>query len=155
MAGCLFWLEGRSGLSGRHCYQGDEYRKRNRSVLCDKYDKKICDIVCVPNWTWRFHDFINGVDQVLGAVFNKFLNYRVVICGDFNVYLLVESRERYEFLDLLKSYNIEQTVFQPTQISRDSETLLGNILVNFENCDGNTVVLPGLSDHAAQLITLS
>lgn len=103
----------------------------------------------------KFDRFLERLEKVLEYFFKK----KCVICGDFNVDLLVEDKQRTEYLTLLKCYNFRPLVTDITFTRNDMFSCLDNILTNI---DEYSIVNPckvdhnGLSDgHGALLCSLS
>lgn len=78
----------------------------------------------------------------------------IIICGDFNIDILEESRNKQNFLSLLRSFSITPTISTPTRVTPLSRSCIDNVLTNIELVDGmrtlNTIV--DFSDHNVQLL---
>ncbi|MBS0018900.1 MAG: endonuclease/exonuclease/phosphatase family protein [Candidatus Sulcia muelleri] len=81
----------------------------------------------------------------------------LIVCGDFNVDFLRDSRERKLFLDVVNSANGNLNITCPTRIDgRGSRTCIDNIITFFKEFQSQSHVFEtGLSDHLAQLTVLS
>lgn len=97
--------------------------------------------------------FFDILEDTLEYVTARKNTYDVVLTGDFNINFLdttnIISRR---LLDLLQSYNLHQTIFEPTRITNNSSTCRDNIfttLVYYESC----VIHSALSDHLAQSLS--
>lgn len=98
--------------------------------------------------------FMTTFEEVLDAVHCNFANYDVVVCGDFNINLLNDDCSKAEFLDLLTSFNYEQTIFKPTRITETTKSLIDNIFINTTKFRNNKNLISALTDHMGQHITV-
>lgn len=94
--------------------------------------------------------FFELLDDILYC--SNTTRHRVLICGDLNIDLLKVDCTNTKLLDLIMSYGMKQTIFEPTRITAHSETLIDNIFVNFDYNYSRNIHL-GISDHEAQLIS--
>lgn len=105
----------------------------------------------------NFVIFLNNLERLLHFLCKYYST--IVICGDFNVNLKVSPsdknyssihKKKIALLDLLSSFNMVQTIFDYTRITRKSKTLIDNIFINLkETCIGSNSEV-GISDHLAQ-----
>lgn len=110
-------------------------------------------IVCIYRTNLGdFNVFIEKLEKILETILVKFKKYKLILCGDFNLNLLEKNNQTTIFLDLLRAYDISQTIFEPTRVTKLTSTLLDNIFVNFNDYEESTVVISALSDHHAQII---
>lgn len=73
----------------------------------------------------------------------------VILCGDFNVRFNTSHPANILLIDLLKTYGLEQTIFENTRLSN----CIDNIFVNFSTEDCNSYnTEPYLSDHLGQVL---
>ena len=94
--------------------------------------------------------FMTQLEHLLVKVFRE--NKHIFVLGDFNIEMLVENEKSRMLLSLLNSFNLTQTVFENTRITKDSATCLDNIFTNKDY--KNAVVCEHfISDHSAQKIT--
>lgn len=100
----------------------------------------------------NFSIFLNVIEDALNEINRKFVNFKIVICGDFNVNFMVESNDKKSFLELLEGFNLHQTIFDPTRVTKTTQTLIDNIFINSREFESSSVEISGLSDHFAQLI---
>lgn len=79
----------------------------------------------------------------------------IILCGDVNVNMLPGSddRDAKVFLSMLLEYNLRQTIFVPTRVTRTSATCIDGIFTGFRGHDVSVVDSP-LSDHTYQTMTL-
>lgn len=111
-------------------------------------------IVCVyrpSSHSANMQTFFTLILKLFDKLKHNICNKRVVLCGDFNVDLLVKNQNSIAFLNILNSYGFKQTVFKPTRVSESSKTLIDNIFTNAEYIDVD-VVKNVISDHYAQEI---
>lgn len=86
-------------------------------------------------------------------VCNSKLN--VVIGGDFNIDLLVNSKKKKLWIDLLVSCGLKPTIYTPTRITSESQTCIDNFLIRHDNDFFEVKNLNlSLSDHLTQFIYL-
>ncbi|KAK9877311.1 hypothetical protein WA026_017703 [Henosepilachna vigintioctopunctata] len=98
--------------------------------------------------------FFEQLDEILKRIDKEFTKYHIVICGDFNINLLGESQASYDLTDMMGSYNFEQTIKEPSRITKISKTLIDNIFVRNCNYWNNKNLNLLLSDHRAQIISV-
>lgn len=112
--------------------------------------KIICLIVYRPpkgNIELFFEKLSKILDQV---ILEKAIIY---VAGDINIEMLTKCKEGQILESLLMSYNLKQTVFQNTRITRESSSCVDNIFTNFEGNLFTNVVEYHISDHMGQTIT--
>lgn len=76
---------------------------------------------------------------------------KIILCGDFNINILKQTRISSEFTELLISYNLKLQVKEITRFA--SKTCIDNIAHNLKSCKVTTKEL-ALSDHNAQIIKI-
>lgn len=80
---------------------------------------------------------------------------KIILCGDFNINLLdTRNKNVNHFLNILKSFNLNPTIKEPTRVTRETATLIDNIFTNIHSHTA-TIVNLTLSDHYAQQMTFS
>ena len=99
--------------------------------------------------------FFNLLSDALSFCQKKIKNYRTVLTGDFNINLLEQSLLSKSFQDVLLSFNFNQTIFEPTRITKSSATLLDNLFINFINAYQGEILTTALSDHEAQILRVA
>jgi arginine deiminase len=99
--------------------------------------------------------FLNSLDSILNRLYNNALN--IIICGDFNINYLENSKNKLLLDSLLASYNLHNAVDFPTRITHNSLSAIDNIFLNKHiNTDFSIQPCPnGLSDHDAQILILN
>lgn len=98
--------------------------------------------------------FFESLTVLLDECSRKYKHFKMIICGDFNICLLEKNYQNSKFLDIMLSYNFQQTIFSPTRTTKSTETLIDNIFTNFE-CQAGTNIITALSDHHAQIVKIS
>jgi exonuclease III len=78
-------------------------------------------------------------------------NKKVVICGDFNIDILKNTKISLDFQNLIFNYNLKIEINQATRI--ESGTCIDNIIHNNRGCT-SFVINIGLSDHFAQILKI-
>lgn len=96
--------------------------------------------------------FYEQLTQILEKCLKSFKNYKIILNGDFNIDLFKNTTHKKMFLDLLHTYNISQTVFEATRVTKSTKSLVDNIFINFENMDKGEVLFTALSDHHGQML---
>lgn len=95
----------------------------------------------------RFESILRKVAKI-----NKFL----VVCGDFNIDLNIQDSRSSRFLNLLRQFNLQRTIFNPTRRGKTSNTCIDNIFTNIHsNLWGTETIETAISDHLAQQIVIN
>ena len=102
----------------------------------------------------NFTTFLLHLQSILTQIYSNTTN--LIICGDFNVDYLHDSRNKNLLNSLLASFNLHSAVNFPTRISNSSSTIIDNIFIDkMKNKYHTTIPISnGLSDHDGQLIQL-
>jgi hypothetical protein len=103
----------------------------------------------VTDWIENFQILIQEIIQDSS---NSFL-----LGGDFNIDLLSENNAHKKlFLDLLLSFNLNQSINQPTRCTTNTETLLDLFISNNTNsiCQSGILPHPPIADHETIYIIL-
>lgn len=100
-----------------------------------------------------FNLFLEMLAVILDRVCR--LDRMVILCGDINVDMLPNSSDKDAkvFLSMLLEYNLRQTIFVPTRITRSSASCIDGIFTGCRERDVSVVDSP-LSDHTYQTMTL-
>ena len=104
--------------------------------------------------TENFSYFLNQLKFILNKIYKT--STELILCGDLNINYLNDNSRKHLLDSLLASFSLFSTVKFPTRISNNSCILIDNIYINTYRHDFS--VHPrtnGLSDHDAQIITLS
>ena len=100
----------------------------------------------------NFTNFLNR----LGLILQKFYSskYSIAICGDVNVYCLIDINIKSQLDAVWHSYNVACTVKFPTKIGLNSHTAIGSVFIVIH---ASTIakydlypLINGLSDHDTQ-----
>jgi exonuclease III len=92
--------------------------------------------------------FMEKLNQLLNKLTNS-KNKKIIICGDFNIDVLKDSRLSHDFENTLLSHNLRLEIRQVTRTQ--SGSCLDNIAHNIYNRSSKVLIL-NLSDHLAQLL---
>lgn len=92
-----------------------------------------------------------ALEPLLQKLFNE--NVRITLIGDFNIDFSDDSSKKWQILGMLKTYNIQQTIYQPTRITATTATCIDNIFTNMEESYETRVIQTHISDHTAQQIS--
>lgn len=113
-------------------------------------DHQLC-IVCVyrppQNYRVAFNTFFDRLDTMLSKYILK--TKKIIICGDFNLDILKQTKYSDEFTNIILSHNLKIEFKQPTRLA--SKSCLDNMIHNISGSTGKITEL-ALSDHSAQLL---
>ena len=119
-------------------------------IFLKRYSLVIVEIYRSP--LGNFDLFLEKLDEMCSFLF-KFKE--IVICGDFNINFIDNSRRKLDFFALLDSYNIKLTTLSPTRITSTTKTCIDNILTTNNNSNYEINVIPvDFSDHDAILMSI-
>lgn len=91
-----------------------------------------------------FNQFVDVMDSTLASICSA--NDFNVVCGDFNVDLLVESQSQRDLINLFASFNLCNVVSQPTRLSATRSSLIDVMFTDLE-CHDIAVTTTHISDH--------
>jgi exonuclease III len=95
--------------------------------------------------------FIHKLDTLLNYLTSKYRRKRVIVCGDWNINVLVQNKYSTGLLSVLHSYNFDAHITSPTRIN----SCLDQIASNMKTVECEVLYL-SLSDHeTAQMLTLN
>lgn len=101
-----------------------------------------------------FSLFIDSLAELLTEL--SILGLDIMLCGDFNINLHVNSKNKTEFLATTAAFNLKPLIRTSTRITKHSATLIDNIFINITGMNIVSKVLEmGLSDHSQQLIIVN
>lgn len=102
-----------------------------------------------PNGEWD--NFYNYFSRLLESLTERFIH--VIVVGDFNVNLAIQSKMSEDFRDIIHMNNLVIKVEDYTRITSNSQTIIDNIITNVDSCQ---VRLGGseLSDHGYQVLEI-
>lgn len=124
--------------------------ERTIELSCVELDKHI--IICVyrpPSSDYAAFESV--MEDVLKLVF-KSKKY-ILVCGDFNVDLLVDSSMSIKIINLFNSFNLSNLFLEPTRITLTTATCLDNIFCNCVVAE-KAVINCLQSDHSGQIAML-
>lgn len=124
--------------------------ERHCEIACAELERHI--ILCIYSPPSAcFETFIVTLEEALCKASSK--NKSLIICGDFNIDLLVNTPQKQRFILLCKSFNMRELFNEPTRITHTSAKCLDNI---FLNCDySDEALIDSLrSDHRGQRVVL-
>lgn len=96
----------------------------------------------------KTNKFLYEFDKLQSDITNMYINYKIFICGDFNIDLSKRSRQNNEFVNIINAKNLTCINTSPTRIDIDSESLLDNIPTNLQDFEAINIIT-GMSDHYA------
>nr|CAI5843679.1 unnamed protein product [Callosobruchus analis] len=109
-----------------------------------------------------FDIFLEVFERLGREVSARFINYKTIWAGDFNINLapsVSNDSNKNKFLDLLHSLNYEQTIFDATRpsncINNVKISCIDHFFPNFNNYLNNKVIQTVVSDHYSQSITIT
>lgn len=114
-----------------------------------------CILICVyRSPAGDTNDFLSDLDELLRGV--CVARGHAVVCGDFNINFLHNSKLTDTLLQLMLSYGLKPHVVEPTRVSAVSSTLIDNIFSNIDvelmEC---SVLKTCMSDHYGQLLAIN
>jgi len=125
------------------------------SINLDQYNReKDLEICTYRSPTGNFSYFLDQLEYILNKICKT--SNELILCGDLNINYLNDNSSKHLLDSFLASFSLLSTVQFPTRIFNNSCTLIDNIYIN--TCNHDFTVHPlinGLSDHDAQIITLS
>lgn len=126
------------------------------AVEVETKNNKLYIIVCVYRApSGNFPIFLVQLEKILSAIFKH--TAEIIICGDFNVDYLSNSPNKFQLDMLMKAFNLQSVIKFPTRIQGNSQTLIDNIFIDSSKNIQFSVnpIINGLSDHDAQILSLS
>lgn len=63
---------------------------------------------------------------------------KLILCGDFNINILLSNQSTSDFINVLRVFNLELTIFEPTRYSKTSIACSDNIAISKVNIPGNS-----------------
>lgn len=93
---------------------------------------------------------MNSCLDTLNRILSRicFKNKKVIVCGDFNIDILKDTKFSKDFIELLASFNLKLEFEQATRFT--SKTCIDNIAHNIKGGKG-TIKELSISDHCAQI----
>ncbi|KAJ3651398.1 hypothetical protein Zmor_013598 [Zophobas morio] len=130
--------------------------KMNFECAAIKFKSSIYKVIiaCIyrSSSTGDFNIFVEKFELLLNKLSKYSNSHNVVICEDFNVNFLEETRDRTYICDILGSYYFKPIIDQPTR----GPNCLDNICISCDTDQYDAKVIPvGWSDHAATVLSLN
>lgn len=126
-----------------------KYEAEYAAVECSVNNNKFTIISVYRPPSGDINIFLSSIESILTSL--RGINNKIIIAGDFNIHMLEQNSQKTDFLSLLQSFNLKQTIFENTRITHNSASCLDNIFVNFDYVN-TKVIEPFISDHNAQKI---
>ncbi|KAH9640311.1 hypothetical protein HF086_001663 [Spodoptera exigua] len=117
-------------------------------VRLKKYNINLLCVYRTPNSDLNI--FLRKIQILLNKLHDK-EHYKNIICGDFNIDILNNTKHKNEFINILYNYNFKPYITQPTR----QNTCIDNIISDIKHSKGEVHEL-GLSDHnTGQTLTIN
>ena len=121
--------------------------------LIELSEYKLCVVCIYRSPDGQFDKFLEKLELVVQKILMK--GKILILCGDWNIDFLHESRNQKDLTDFLLRYNLVNTVQSPTRITKSTSTLIDVIVINGKHYkEPATVVELGISDHQAQVLAV-
>jgi hypothetical protein len=96
----------------------------------------------------NFQLFLSKLGSMLDVLIGSCESSRIILTGDFNCDMLSNTRNREDFVNLLRSFNLFNNVSSPTRCTNHTRTLLDDIISNIDpNLITTKVISSDISDH--------
>lgn len=142
----------------------EEYNIEGHFEMCSVISKNRKTVIfsiyrsCLGDYKLFYQIF----EILVRKVFERFKNYIVVYAGDFNINFLTQNnclngediKNRNMMLDLLRTYNFQQTIHDITRPNKHKKSCIDNVFINSKAFFNNAVIKTGISDHHAQTISI-
>lgn len=130
-----------------------EVNQMSIEIDCEMAAIEITDLKLVIVAVYRspigdINKFFETIEKMLSSLNHS--KKQTIIIGDFNVNLLVQSRNQECLVNLFRMYGLDQTIFEPTR----NKNCLDNVFTSLKKDFTSTVVNNHVSDHLGQLFTL-
>jgi exonuclease III len=101
-----------------------------------------------------FSIFIRNLESVIQKV--KVRKKQLILCGDWNINFMQESKRLCDVQELLSLHNLVNTVRSPTRVTNNTESLIDVVITDKESVsDIATVIDLEYSNHKAQVLQLT
>lgn len=117
-----------------------------------EYNLKEATFVCITIYS-------NGDTELLKEKLSPIMDgltrdhIDIIVTGDFNVNMMGNNSRKSELLNFFSTYNIKQTIFEPTRTTETSSTCIDGIYTSIEVPYYTQVMKTHISDHTAQKIS--
>jgi hypothetical protein len=126
------------------------------AVTLHHFPINICILTVYRSPTGNVSCFLNNLEFIFTQIYTNLSN--IILCGDINVnYLDVGDTNELKLDSLLASYNLCSIVNFPTRVTNISATTIDSFFIDNHRNEIYSIhsLLNGLSDHDAQVLTLS
>jgi hypothetical protein len=115
---------------------------------------EICIVTIYRSPTRDFQYIIDNLKKILSMIYSNTIE--IIMCGDINIYYLIDSAHKQLLDSLLTSYGLCSMVQFPTRIQNNSHSAIDNIFIDTFKFSIFSVypIINGLSDHIAQCIVI-
>ena len=119
------------------------------------HSEYICVLTLYTAPSGNFIIFLLKLDTILQSLCTPMLHF--IIRGYININYLNESVNKRQLDNLLLSYNLTSIINFLTRVQNNSATAIDNIFIDVFQFESYTVtpIINGMSDHGAQLLTIS
>lgn len=129
--------------------------------LSNLSSEKDCEISAIIIENFDFDTIViniyrspNGSLYIFFEILEKLLNKidiknKIILCGDFNIRFNTSDSANITLIDLLKTFGIEQTIFESTRLSNCIDNIFTNFSVDDYNSYNKELLL---SDHLSQVL---
>ena len=100
-----------------------------------------------------FSIFLSSLEPVIQKV--QMRKKRLLLCSDWNINFMQESKKPREVQELLSLHNLENMVRSPTRVTKNTASLIDVITDKESGSDIATVIDLGYLDHKAQVLQLT
>ncbi|RWS02969.1 endonuclease-reverse transcriptase-like protein, partial [Dinothrombium tinctorium] len=99
------------------------------------------------------NSFLKNFEEWLNEIeLKNFSNF--ILCGDFNINLLKESKQKRDFLRIIDRFKLKQIQKSPTRITQFTRSLIDFIITNVEEIETNILEQYKISDHESIFICI-
>lgn len=140
----------------------NSFKFKERKDICCLSIERVCEVACVETDLYviiclyrppssNFVYFLEVMEDILRKIKS---NKNILVCGDFNINVLLDSSEKDRFLSLMASFRLNCLFAEPTRVTPTSSSCIDNIITNFDVI-GKCLVTGVRSDHKCQMVSLS
>lgn len=109
-------------------------------IRLQKYGINLFCVYRTPNSDVNI--LLRKLQIVLNRIHDKDNKYNNIICGDFNIDIIIDTKNKNEFINILYNFNLTPHINKPTR----QKTCIDNIISDIKDAKGEVHEL-GLSDH--------
>jgi len=136
----------------------DKYSEESDIEICAiRVYTPACQIAVVTVYrspTGDITNFLNILETTTDKLYKNTTN--LIICGDFKINYLSDSKEKPKLNSLINSYSLYSIIEFPTRTYYTTSTAIDNVFINKFKHDNYKIypLINGLSDHDAQVLNL-